>query len=172
MHYADELIGLAITLIMFDGCLPKTPVLAMPVAGHQVQAPTAFADVVQGGAELGQMQRMPRAVKYVQGGDQQDSLGHRRQCCLGDKGVQRLIVITNIATVAALAQPFGQGEHQIETQRFGAQGQLAVVVECPGGAARQSRRAPATRLHRQEQAQKQRLFEGTGQRAFREIQRG
>jgi len=157
---------------VLDGGLAEAPVFAMAMPGHQVQPPAALADVIQGGAEFGQVQRVPGAVEHMQSGDQQDSLSHRRQRCLGDKRVQRLVVVTDVAPIASLAQPFGEGKHQIEAQRFGAQGQLAVVVEGPGGAAWQCRRAPAPGLHRQEQAQKQRLLKGTGQRAFRKIQRG
>ena len=172
LHHADKFVGLAVALIVLDGCLAEAPVFAMTMPGHQVQPPAALADVIQGGAELGQVQRVPGAVEHMQGGDQQNPLGHRRQRRLGDKGIQRLVVVTDIAPVAALAQPFGEGKHQVKAQRFGAQGQLAVVVEGPGGAAWQRRRAPAAGLYGQEQAQKQRLFKGTGQRAFRKIQRG
>ena len=88
LHHADKFVGLAVALIVLDGGLTEAPVFAMAMPGHQVQAPAALADMVKGGAELGQVQWMPGAIEHMQGRDQQDARGYRRQRCLSDKGIQ------------------------------------------------------------------------------------
>jgi len=70
----------------------------------------------------------------------------------------------HLPAVAALAEPLGEAEHEVESQLLGADGAFGVVLEVPRRPARQRRRAPRALLERDEQPQHQRLPPGALQR--------
>jgi hypothetical protein len=158
-----------ITLVVLDARPAEHFVLDRPVAGDHVDAPAAAGDMIERRPEFRQVQWMPRAVQHMHGRDQHDLLGEPCQGRRRYEAVQRLAV--EDAAIAALGQPLGQCEDQIEAEFLGPQRQGLVVVETPVGRPFKRRLRPAASLDRQEEAEENRLLERLRQGAFRKIGR-
>ena len=66
-QYLQELRTAAVALVVFEPRLTQVGELVLEPAGHHVDRESAIAEVVGGGAELGQHGRLPQAG--VDGGD-------------------------------------------------------------------------------------------------------
>jgi len=138
-------VGHDVAMVVLDGVEAEHLEFALLVAGHDVEPPAAAADVVDGRAELGEMQRVP-AVQDVHGRDEQDALGERCEPGRDDQRIGRHLAELHLPAVAALAQPLRKAEHEVEAQFLGTNGAPGVVVEGPAGVPGSRRRAPGTRL--------------------------
>ncbi|GCC49754.1 hypothetical protein chiPu_0033887, partial [Chiloscyllium punctatum] len=137
------------------------------VAGHDIDPPAPSRNMIQRGTVFGEMQGMDRPVEHVDRRDQHDPRRDSGKRSGRDERIERFA--RKDAAVAALRQPLRQREHEIEAELFGAEREIAIVVERPRRRARQGRRAPATSLDRQEQAKQQRLLQRFRQRTFRKL---
>ncbi|MND83432.1 hypothetical protein D3C80_752960 [compost metagenome] len=88
MKHIEQFTRHIITLVMVDPLPAEHFVLNGAVAGDDIDAPAPLGDMIQRSAIFGEMQRMQRPVKHMDGGDQQNALRHRRHGTERDEAVE------------------------------------------------------------------------------------
>ncbi|MNU95474.1 hypothetical protein D3C71_854900 [compost metagenome] len=164
MKHIEQFSGHIVTLVMVDALPAEHFMLNGAVAGDDVDAPSSSSNVIQRRAIFGEMQRMQRPIKHMDGGDQQNALRDRRHGAERNEAVER-----GFAIITTLGQPLRSAESNFETKLFRTLHQFDVVIEGPAVAGRQAGEIDVLQI--EEQAQHQRLLYRAAERAVLEIGR-